>query len=141
MLNGMPWETPDAIGRQIDTRNLIVMGEAASSAWHQRLFCSIHPAELRLDVKAAMVSTVDIAWSVENTGNARYQGIVARCAFCQQSCRVSWNVKAGHSSLSSAFHMYQQRNMLCSFLKLEPMATVVPNPAFLMPNPETFDGI
>ena len=120
---GVPWETPDAIGRQVGS--LIDMGEPAASAWHQRLFAGIHPAaEQRLDVRNAMAATPHLQWMVPHVHHSRLQGLLVKCTICNCFCRMSWNLQ-----YSSAFHMFQQRDMICSFLQLVPMTTVlVPTP-------------
>ena len=123
LFNGMPWETDHAIGRHLASSNEIVMDGIAASAWHQRLFLGMHAAEPRLDVLSAMSDTKNIEWSCMNTHKGRYQGLLAKCRLCRCSCRVAWNLR-----FSTAYHMYQQRNMICSFLRVDPMAALPKDP-------------
>ena len=119
LFNGPPWETDDGIGRHLALTNAIVMHDVAAHAWHMRLFLGAHAAEPRFDVLAAMTDRKYIEWSSMTTHKGRYQGLLAKCSRCKRCCRVAWNPR-----FSTAYHFYEQRNLLCSFLKVEPMAAV-----------------
>ena len=118
MPNGLPWDTPQSIGLHIDDWNIRRMTKTLAETLHRQLFLCHEATIPRYGFVDAVLDCRHIEWAFMDTNTGKFKGIAAHCTECEAMARVAWCPRTP----SSALHMSLQRQQLCHFLQLDPIA-------------------